>query len=264
MGATKAQFVLHEAAQLQSPLKSSKPVLYTHTLCPYAQRVFLTMLLKAPLEFDVVHVDLSNKPRWYSRVNPRGLVPAVVHGNTTMLESLDICRQLEQIVPSPPLTPATPAARAQMEVLLDQTSGIVSAGLDLVAGTARHWGVGNRPSRAQQQRFDDACQHLAESLQRHGGPFLVGPQPCLADAALMPFLERFRLCLQLGQEVDFAKVQGGTIGAWLDAMSQLDACKLASPDAGLFSTALKQHSSLDFFDFVPYTACQLHPQLQES
>lgn len=46
MGATKAQFVLHEAAQLQSPLKSSKPVLYTHTLCPYAQRVFLTMLLK--------------------------------------------------------------------------------------------------------------------------------------------------------------------------------------------------------------------------
>jgi len=49
-----------------------------------------------------------------------------------------------------------------------------------------------------------------------------------------------------------------------DAMSQLDACKLASPDAGLFSTALKQHSSLDFFDFVPYTACQLHPQLQES
>lgn len=47
---------------------------------------------QAPLEFDVVHVDLSNKPRWYSRVNPRGLVPAVVHGNTTMLESLDICR----------------------------------------------------------------------------------------------------------------------------------------------------------------------------
>lgn len=47
-------------------------------------------------------------------------------------------------------------------------------------------------------------------------------QLCLqADAALMPFFERFRLCLQLGQEVDFAKVQGGTIAAWLVSHSHL-------------------------------------------
>lgn len=47
---------------------------------------------QAPLEFDAVHVDLSNKPRWYSKVNPRGLVPAVTMGGNTLLESLDICR----------------------------------------------------------------------------------------------------------------------------------------------------------------------------
>jgi len=55
------------------------------------------------------------------------------------------------------------------------------------------------------------------------------PQLCLqADAALMPFLERFRLCLQLGQEVDFAKVQGGTIGAWLVSV----VCCWGHTDAG--------------------------------
>lgn len=48
--------------------------------------------LQAPQEFDVVHVDLSNKPRWYSRVNPRGLVPAVTWEGSTLLESLDICK----------------------------------------------------------------------------------------------------------------------------------------------------------------------------
>ena len=47
---------------------------------------------QAPLEFDVVHVDLSNKPRWYRQVNPAGLVPAVTQGNATLLESMDICR----------------------------------------------------------------------------------------------------------------------------------------------------------------------------
>jgi hypothetical protein len=47
-----------------------------------------------------------------------------------------------------------------------------------------------------------------------------------------------------------------------DAMSQLSACKLASPDAGLFAAAVKDHQSLDFFDFVPFAAAQLHPQLK--
>lgn len=40
-------FNIHHAADLQGPLQSpSRPVLYTHTLCPYAQRVFLTLLYK--------------------------------------------------------------------------------------------------------------------------------------------------------------------------------------------------------------------------
>lgn len=185
-----ATFSLQHAAALPAPLPaSSRPVLYTHTLCPYAQRVLLTMLLKVctppfccsplttspaerlllaqdPLQpFDVVHVDLSNKPRWYSKVNPRGLVPAITIGGRTLVESLDICRcgrparpisggrgergcvqtlqssetggavticccrELDQVVPSPPLTPAAPAARRHMETLLEQTSSIVSAGV---------------------------------------------------------------------------------------------------------------------------------------
>lgn len=52
---------------------------------------------------------------------------------------------------------------------------------------------------------------------------------------------------------------------WLlqEAMAQLPACKLASPDPVLFAAALKQHQSLDFFDYVPYTATQLHPHLDQ-
>lgn len=38
------------------------------------------------------------------------------------------CREVDRLVPSPPLTPDAPAARKRMEDLLQQTSGIVSAG----------------------------------------------------------------------------------------------------------------------------------------
>jgi hypothetical protein len=37
---------LHEAARLKKPLTSNGLVFYTHTLCPYAQRVWLTLLHK--------------------------------------------------------------------------------------------------------------------------------------------------------------------------------------------------------------------------
>jgi hypothetical protein len=39
---------------------------------------------------------------------------------------------------------------------------------------------------------------------------------CLqADVALMPFFERFRLCLQLTQGYDLASVGGGAVTRWL-------------------------------------------------
>jgi glutathione S-transferase len=88
----------------------------------------------------VVHVDLSSKPSWFTRdVNPRGLVPALVHArhpDGALLESLQICRQLDALVPQPPLTPQDARAAAQMQQLLQQADSIVSAGE--VAGARAH------------------------------------------------------------------------------------------------------------------------------
>jgi glutathione S-transferase len=64
------------------------------TLAGSRQRTHQACVPQAPLEFDAVHVDLSNKPRWYSSVHPRGLVPAVTVDGSTLLESLDICRSV--------------------------------------------------------------------------------------------------------------------------------------------------------------------------
>ena len=66
------------------------------TFCKCTSMIDSVCFVQAPLEFDVVHVDLSNKPRWYSSVNPRGLVPAVTFNGQTLLESLDICRYSSQ------------------------------------------------------------------------------------------------------------------------------------------------------------------------
>ncbi|WIA08730.1 hypothetical protein OEZ85_008154 [Tetradesmus obliquus] len=256
-------FNIHHAADLQGPLQSpSRPVLYTHTLCPYAQRVFLTLLYKA-VPFELVQVDLSDKPAWYRAVNPRGLVPAVVHQGEACAESLDLCRWIDGAFNTDaPLTPAAPAARKQMDTLLSSTSCIVSAGLDIVAGsTAYQWGIGRQPSTAQVQRFEQQCSQLRSALQQHGGPYLCGAQPTLADVALLPFFERFRLALQLFQDYDLAGVQGGAVTQWMDHLHKQPWCQTAVPDEEKLAEAFRQHKSLDFFDYVTYDAFKVHPHL---
>lgn len=110
------------------------PILYAHTLCPYAERAWLALLEKQ-VPFQLVHVDLSSKPAWFRRVNPRGLVPAVQHGGEVLVESADICRWLDGAFPGPPLVPEDRQRAQEMEQLIrGPCSGAVSAGLDLCAG----------------------------------------------------------------------------------------------------------------------------------
>lgn len=44
------------------------------------------------VQHRTVHIDLSNKPSWYSQVNHKGLVPAVEYEGQVHTESIDICR----------------------------------------------------------------------------------------------------------------------------------------------------------------------------
>ena len=44
------------------------------------------------VQFQVVQVDLSNKPGWYRSINPQTLVPSLVADGETVVESIDICR----------------------------------------------------------------------------------------------------------------------------------------------------------------------------
>ncbi|KAF8072723.1 GSTL3 [Scenedesmus sp. PABB004] len=256
---------VHHAAQLPGPLcPRGRPVLYGHTLCPYAQRVLLALLCKGE-GFELVQVDLARKPAWFmAQVNPAGLVPALVDGGgAAHVESLDVCRWLDGASAGPSLTPAAPAAAAGMEELLRQAGGIVSAGLDVVAGTtARAWGVGAAPSAAQVRRFEAQSGALAAALERFGGPCLTGPTASLADVALLPFFERFAWALALRGEVDVAALHGGALAAWMAHLHSQPWAALAAPDAGLFASALRRHGSLDFFDYDSYDAFQLSPHLR--
>ena len=131
--------------------------------------------------------------------------------------------------------------------------------LPFATGRGRHWGIGSGQTTRQRADFESQVAGLAASLQRHGGPFLLGEQPTLADILVYPFIKRFAVAAPLtGFDVEAAL--GGAIGGWLAAMDARPACRATAADSGLLLAAFRKHRSLDFFDYDGYGAFDLHPQ----
>lgn len=261
--ATPQHFKVIEGSRSKGPPPSEPglPTFYTHTLCPYAERVWLTLLEKGT-EFQLVQIDLSDKPRWYRSINSSGLVPAVEYDGAFHTESMDICRWIDANLEGPALMPLDDSGRQQAESLLRSKDSIISAGLMLASGSdSRSWGIGSRPTGAQRKGFESSLQALATSLQQHGGPFLLGQQLTLADLALLPFMERFDLVMQEFLSMRLETMHAGAIHSWLQAMQDRPACQTASPDSSLLLEAYRTHRSLDFFDYQTYHAASCHPQL---
>ena len=65
----------------------------------------------------------------YLRINPKGLIPALVHDGVVITESIDILRYLEERFPEPALYPRDPEARREvdgwMNIATDNHVGVI-------------------------------------------------------------------------------------------------------------------------------------------
>ena len=91
------------------------------------QKVRITMLEKQ-LTWEPVEVNLFRNEQYssdYLKINPKGVVPALVHDGKAITESTLICEYLDDFYPHPTLIPADPFLRANMR----QWSKLVDEGL---------------------------------------------------------------------------------------------------------------------------------------
>ena len=80
------------------------------------QKVELALFEKG-LEFEGRVVPLFRSAQYepdYLKINPRGVVPTLVHNGRTIIESTVICEYLDEIFPDRPLMPVDAAERAQV------------------------------------------------------------------------------------------------------------------------------------------------------
>jgi len=162
-------------------------VLYNAPRCPYVARVRIVLAEKG-IDYEVVDIDLDDRPAWLYEKNPAGRVPVVEEDDGRPLpESAVIMEFLEERYPEPPLLPPDPADRAAVRLLIFRDG-------DLTA-----------PYYALRRGDEGAAEKLDAALGRFDGllgeqPYLGGAEYGLADIALVPWFLRARD--MLGVELD--------------------------------------------------------------
>jgi glutathione S-transferase len=107
--------------------------LYHYDRSTAAQRVRLALEEKGipwqSIIVDTARGDVEDLPEDYHRLNPKGLVPVIIHDGAAIPESLVILEYLEDVFPAVPLRPEAPEERARMRLWMrkiDETIHVAS------------------------------------------------------------------------------------------------------------------------------------------
>ena len=91
--------------------------LYSGTTDPFSQRCRIVLYEKG-MDFQIIDVDLDNKPEDLAVMNPYNQVPVLVERDLVLHESNIINEYIDERFPHPQLMPADPVMRARARLFL--------------------------------------------------------------------------------------------------------------------------------------------------
>lgn len=91
--------------------------LYSGTVCPYSHRCRIVLFEKG-MDFQVIDVDIYNKPEDLAVINPYNKVPVLVERELVLYEANIINEYIDERFPHPQLMPADPVMRARARLFL--------------------------------------------------------------------------------------------------------------------------------------------------
>jgi ganglioside-induced differentiation-associated protein 1 len=206
--------------------RMSELVLYDFGNSVCCQKVRITLRAKG-LEWKSIPVALFRAEQYdpkYLKLNPKGVVPTLVHEGKPVIESTLICEYIEQAFPQPPkLIPDDPWQRARMRLwskMVDE--GLFEGAVEISFSAMFRERMRTMPEETRAARFrnvgdprrtdrfkstyelgvdspyvvhgvaayESAFKLLEQMLGENGGPWILGAEPSLADINLMPFAAR--------------------------------------------------------------------------
>ncbi|HSZ53430.1 MAG TPA: maleylacetoacetate isomerase [Caulobacteraceae bacterium] len=137
----------------------------------------------------------------YLTLNPQGLVPSLEIGGTVLTQSLAILEWLDEVHPTPPLLPSSPAARAVVRAMAGTIASDIHPlnNLRVLNALRGDFAAADAQVQAWIARWiAEGFGALEQQVEQHGGAFAFGDFPTLADCCLVPQIysaERFAVDL---------------------------------------------------------------------
>lgn len=199
----------------QTTLTQATPILISHPLCPYVQRVAITLAEKG-IAFERRYVDLANKPAWFLEISPLGKTPVLLVGDTAIFESAVICEYLDDVY-SPRLHPEDALVRAQHRAWMEFGSSI----LNNIAGFYN----AAEATALEARRQELIAKFLQVEAMLTQAPYAAGARFSLVDAVFAPIFRYFEVFVRIDEFDFFAATP--KVSAWRSALAERESVRNA-------------------------------------
>jgi len=172
------------------------------------QKVRITMRAKG-LDWESVNVDLFKAEQYdqnYLKLNPRGMVPTLVHDGKAVIESTLICEYLDDTFPGPPLKPADPWLRARMRLwskMVDE--GLFEGVTELSFSAMFRERMRSMPEEIRQRRFRNVGD--PRRRDRFMSTYEFGMQSPFVVHGIAAYERAFKM-------LEDALAEGGAVDRW--------------------------------------------------
>ncbi|MCL4471125.1 MAG: glutathione S-transferase N-terminal domain-containing protein [Sulfuricella sp.] len=155
--------------------------LYSGTTCPFSQRCRIVLYEKG-MDFQIIDVDVHNKPEDLAVMNPYNRVPVLVERDLILHEANIINEYIDERFPHPQLMPADPVMRGRARLFLHRFEQELFSHVESI-----EHGSQKMADKARVAVRDNLAQ-LAPLFAKH--KFMLGDEFSMLDVAIAPLLWR--------------------------------------------------------------------------
>jgi len=155
--------------------------LYSGTTCPFSHRCRFVLYEKG-MDFQVIDVDMYNKPEDIAIMNPYNRLPVLVERDLILYEANIINEYIDERFPHPQLMPADPVMRARARLMLFNLEVELFSQIEPMDS-----GKDKQAERARAQ-VADRLTELAPAFTRT--KYMLGDEFTMLDVAIAPLLWR--------------------------------------------------------------------------
>lgn len=155
--------------------------LYSGTTDPFSHRCRIVLYEKG-MDFQVIDVDMFNKPEDLAVINPHNRVPVLVERDLVLFEPNIINEYIDERFPHPQLMPADPIMRARARQLLVGMEREIFSHIEPIEKNQK--GAADKARQEIRARLTEIIPIFTKQK------FMLGDEFSMLDVAIAPLLWR--------------------------------------------------------------------------